>query len=285
VRPPTPVLWVLPFAFLSSAAADFGDPQVIVLDWEDGHYAAGATGALGVSPSGVSRTNWVVWVDECHRRLRADLLYNPDEASVTVGPATVAVPYEFRIRADGPGWTLTTEVQSPGFDHFLGTAPSSGGVSLSLELMKGAWVGWSFRLRGWEVPGEPACVPALLVNEVEANPTGNDVGAEWIELHNPGSFDIDAGGWVLESTHGVVERLEVPQGTLVPRFGQAIIPLPDQFLDNDNESVVLTNPLGQVLDSTPIASDGANDARTWQRLPDGSPAWVFHTGTPGARNA
>ena len=33
------------------------------------------------------------------------------------------------------------------------------------------------------------------INEFMANPSGSDSGAEWVELYNPGTVDLDLTGW------------------------------------------------------------------------------------------
>lgn len=274
-------LWVALVLLAPAGLADFGDPQVVILDWREGQFVAGTLGAVQGT---IGQTWWPIWVDQCHRKLRADLLYEPKSVAVGGNPAQVEVPYDFKLTMSVGPWSQTLWTTHPGFDQAIGTAPAYGSGIATLQLQKGVLVDWSLRIRGWEVVDEPACVPVLLVNEVEANPAGTDAGAEWVELYNPGTYDIDAGGWTLESTHGIVERLELPPSAIVPRSGRLVIGFPDQFLDNDNESVVLADPLGAVVDTTPVASDADNDGRTWQRVPDGAPNWSFRDGTPGAAN-
>lgn len=276
------VVALVPFLAAAAGAAQPGEPFVIVLDWEGGHFGVGAPVVGG---SGVNEAEWPVWVDACHRRLFVDLLYEPDNATAALGNTSVKVPFEFAVELAAPEWSLTARVRNSGHGHFLGEAPEAADALLTLRLERGFGVDWSVRLRGWEARDEPACITRVLLNEVEANPAGTDAGNEWVELHNPGTFDVDLGGWMLESTHGVIERWVLPAGTVVARGGHVQVVLPGQFLDNEDEAVRLLQPGGVVADETPPRSDTANDERSWQRVPDGSDAWVFAVATPGAPNA
>ncbi|HEX8361672.1 MAG TPA: lamin tail domain-containing protein, partial [Longimicrobium sp.] len=64
---------------------------------------------------------------------------------------------------------------------------------------------------------EPAAAPALLINEVMADPSAvlDDVG-EWFEVHNRGTAAIDLQGWRLvsnnEAAHTISTSVSVPAG-------------------------------------------------------------------------
>ena len=120
----------------------------------------------------------------------------------------------------------------------------------------------------------------VVINEFDQNPLGDDRGSEFVELFNPTSQPVNIGGWIIYTTHGDIESYEVPAGTLVAAGGFWQVTFPDQFIDNEDDSLVLLNALGQPVDETPRLSDGFNDDRSWQRFPDGkdtdSPAdWVL----------
>lgn len=53
---------------------------------------------------------------------------------------------------------------------------------------------------------------------------------------------------------------------------------------NDGDSIVLMDPAGVPVDSTPMLRDGDNDERTNQRSWDGGPKWVFRQGSKGGSN-
>jgi hypothetical protein len=56
-----------------------------------------------------------------------------------------------------------------------------------------------------------------------------------------------------------------------------------QCLDNDDESVILGDGSGILVDQTPVKSD-SNDARSWQRVPDAGSSWVNKSATKGYTN-
>jgi hypothetical protein len=126
----------------------------------------------------------------------------------------------------------------------------------------------------------------VVINEFELNPPGDDYapGAEFVELYNPTSLPVDISGWTVSSTHGVPVTLKIPPGTTIPPKGFHIVTHTTQWLDNTDEQIVLKNAANVEIDGTPAKSDPFNDARTWQRYPDGSVDWVFDTATRFAIN-
>lgn len=136
-------------------------------------------------------------------------------------------------------------------------------------------------------------------------------GLEWLELHNPLSFDLDVSGWTLR---GAVDWT-APHGTIVAAggylvvaadpellaaetgFGEALGPY-DGRLANDGERLSLHNQVDRLIDSVEWGQDAP-----WPVGPDGSgftlakvrpDAWSDHAehwttsaergGTPGAAN-
>jgi hypothetical protein len=69
---------------------------------------------------------------------------------------------------------------------------------------------------------------ALVINEYELNPVGEDHGHEWVELYNPTDEVVNLAGWTLQTSHGVQAlgvlggAVLMPQSRLVYHFnGQA----------------------------------------------------------------
>jgi hypothetical protein len=125
----------------------------------------------------------------------------------------------------------------------------------------------------------------VVINEFEQNPPGDDTGREFVELFNPTPQAVDAGSWIIYTTHGDIESFTIPAGTQLPSRGFWYTLLPGQFIDNEEDSLVLLNALGQKVDETPRLSDTENDERSWQRYPDGSENWEFaNPSTGGAVN-
>lgn len=124
----------------------------------------------------------------------------------------------------------------------------------------------------------------VVINEFEQNPPGDDVGNEFVELFNPTAQPVDIGNWIIFTTHGDIDSYTIPAGTVLSATGFWGTVLPGQFIDNEQDSLVLLNGLGQTVDQTPNLSDQDNDANSWQRYPDGSDNWVFGASTRGLIN-
>lgn len=267
MRPPALVLVVL----LAALPATASEPSVVLLDWQAGSFAAGSTLAV----EGVNSASFPFAVDACHRQLRVDLLYDPAETAVALpGVGEVALLHTFRVEVRaGAALVASRVILQPGYGHALGVPPA-GDYEARLVLTQGAAVDWDFRVRGWEVPGEPACLPDVVVSEVEANPRGSDGGREWVELWNRGATDADVSGWTVSGTQGEVV---LPDGTLLSPGARLVVAFPQESLGNA-DAVVVLSALSVVRDATPPLSDASNDSWTWQR---GEP-WTFAEGTPGA---
>ncbi|KYH38939.1 MAG: conserved exported protein of unknown function [Candidatus Bathyarchaeota archaeon B23] len=146
---------------------------------------------------------------------------------------------------------------------------------------------------GEEAPGEEEGVEEVtvhvVINEVEQNPAGADAGNEWVELYNPSSQPVDIGGWTLSTTHGDTVTLTIPEGTIIDPGEFKVYTYSKQWLDNEDESVILRDDSGVIVDETPILNDTHNDDRAWSRHPNGhdtdSPSdWAFQPSTMGAEN-
>lgn len=277
-------------AFLAFPAAAV-DPVVVYVDPDSGHFWAGL-GELGAES--VNRRSYDVTVDQCHRRLSFSLQYDPKTASVSHGGNAVEVAYTFRVevRNETSGFSRATDVSSPGDAFPLGVVPSAGHYVVQVQMGVGIDVDWTFALRGLDVlrfapaEWEPACAVIRII-ELEANPAGTDAGYEWLELHNEEATDVDVSGWTLTTLGGVTQTWTLPAGTTIAADGLLVVNFTaGQFLDNEDEGVVLTNPWRIETDRTAILSDTRNDARTnqWVELPGGSFGWAFQNGTAGKIN-
>ena len=123
-------------------------------------------------------------------------------------------------------------------------------------------------------------VDHVVINEFELNPPGEDAGNEWAELYNPTAATVNIGGWTLQTTAGETVMMTLPEGTLLGPAVHYLVTYPTQWLDNENESIILRDRNGLEVDRTPIKSDMDNDDRSWQRYPDGSDNWVYAPSTP-----
>ncbi len=115
---------------------------------------------------------------------------------------------------------------------------------------------------------------AIIVNEVELDPAGNDSGNEWIELYS--ETEINLTGWQLvNKDNETIELTQTFQDYL-------IINLDRQWLDNSDEKVILKNNSGAIIYETNILNDPHNDERSWQYCNEG---WIFKISTKNAANA
>jgi beta-lactamase superfamily II metal-dependent hydrolase len=132
----------------------------------------------------------------------------------------------------------------------------------------------------------------ILINEVELNPAGNDIGAEKVELYNPSSSAIDVNGWTISSTAGTRASVTINEQTIIPPEGFLIVDRDSQqWLDNTGEGIELRNNSGILMDHIGPFSDRANDDATWQRSLEGEEEeeeeednWVFSSNTLGDAN-
>ena len=129
----------------------------------------------------------------------------------------------------------------------------------------------------------------VMINEIEQNPTGTDYGNEWLELYNPTGSVVDLSGWELRTTAGIVETYVFPSGTSIDPGGYLVVIFSSQFLDNEDESVILLDASDVEIDRTPVRTDTYNDSRSWQRIPNGSDTesdsdWAFREATLGFSN-
>lgn len=131
---------------------------------------------------------------------------------------------------------------------------------------------------------EAAAKFVVVINEIEANPTGTDSGYEKVELYNLADVPTDIGGWTLSSTAGQTATVALESGTIIPANGHLVVGRSSQWIDNVDETIVLRNQDGLIADTSITFSDEENDARTWQRSPEGESSWVFDSGTLGGPN-
>jgi hypothetical protein len=144
---------------------------------------------------------------------------------------------------------------------------------------------------GFEIKYDNPQRDHVVLNEVEFNPPGSDLGNEWVELYNPTNEAVDISGWCLETVHGRQMSEIIGDHEIAPK-SYYVHYFTGQFLDNGGgsqlpagESVVLSDSTGRKIDTTPFLTDYYNDYRTWQRSMDASERWVFKSASEGRANA
>ena len=125
---------------------------------------------------------------------------------------------------------------------------------------------------------ETSNIDDVVINEVELNPRGSDVGREWIELYNPSGSDVNISGFEIRTSFKSAV-IQLPPGAEIDANETYLVELDRQTLSNTAESLVLEDGSGEVIDRTPSLVDRSDDGRTWQRIPDGFSEWQFATGT------
>src|SRR5579885_328653 len=131
----------------------------------------------------------------------------------------------------------------------------------------------------------------VVINEVELNPLSDDTKspAQWVELYNPTSSDVNIGGWTIGATTGLKQVYSIPSGTSISSHQFILYHYVPIWFPHAGAIIQLKNSSGTVIDQTPSLSDSLSDGNTWQRVYDGYDTgsqddWVFKTGTPGSSN-
>jgi len=121
-------------------------------------------------------------------------------------------------------------------------------------------------------------ISALIINEIEINPTLGSAEKEWVEIYNEGE-EINVSGWTINDS--LKKRFTFGNETFIPGNGYYIVEFKTATLNNDGDSLTLINSLGEIIDSTEILKEEKNSSKTWQ-LCNGE--WEFIEATKEAKN-
>jgi hypothetical protein len=154
--------------------------------------------------------------------------------------------------------------------------------------------------RSWQQAAAP---DQFSINELLADPDGDDLGAEYVELVNAGQIPLDIGGYTIcegsQVCHDFDEQVLLPDEAVVlyGRGDHSHIPgalLSDAgrlSLNNSGDRLIITEPSGAVHEE--ISWSTSTRGTSWNRSTDADPStgWVHHphadhaTGTqsPGTR--
>ncbi|MGF0226014.1 lamin tail domain-containing protein [Dietzia natronolimnaea] len=135
------------------------------------------------------------------------------------------------------------------------------------------------------IPATAPAAPAtsVVINEVESN--GDAVG-DWVELANLDTEqDVDISGWTLIDDDPTHDPIVIPEGTTIESGGYWSVYTdvdPDYFGLGGNDSVILRDAGGEIVDSTTWSG---HSPTTWGRIPDMTGGFAV-TGEPtrDARN-
>lgn len=107
----------------------------------------------------------------------------------------------------------------------------------------------------------PVYAENIVIIEVEPNPEGIDSGNEWARLFNSENESVTLSGWIINSTHADTKSFKL-SGTIGP-CTEKLIKFPGEFIDNENESLILYDNTGTIVDSTSKINDGLDNSLTW----------------------
>ncbi|MFT7522081.1 MAG: hypothetical protein ACI9MC_004233 [Kiritimatiellia bacterium] len=169
---------------------------------------------------------------------------------------------------------------------------------------------------------EPNASTDVVINEILANPDGDDEGFEWIELYNPGSSAVSVAGWGFASAGKPDQQLDIdftlPGGAKVEAGGYYVVGgnwveeaddrlrftigngtsgdtlalfdcehnRIDTVVYGDNNDDQMTDDADQVADPYVATGNGATMARLDDGVDTDSPSDWFsdRSPTPGATN-
>jgi hypothetical protein len=114
--------------------------------------------------------------------------------------------------------------------------------------------------------------PDVVIYAFDQNPAGSDKGNEWVTFHNPSNESVDIGNWTLETTNGSTVSVWIAEGTTLYPGAYITISPSYRWIDNNNESIILRDAVGEEVDRTPALNDNENDNRYWMR---NNSEWTF----------
>jgi hypothetical protein len=112
----------------------------------------------------------------------------------------------------------------------------------------------------------------VIIYAFDQNPAGLDEGNEWVAIHNPTNKSADIGNWTVETTNGSTASVWIAEGTTLYPGAYITISPSYRWIDNNNESLILRDTVGDVADRTLVVNDNESDNRYWMR--SGS-EWTF----------
>ena len=113
---------------------------------------------------------------------------------------------------------------------------------------------------------------AVVINEVEANPAGDESAFKtsitaWFELYNNDDKDVDISGWSIKNSEG--RSMTIPQGAVIKGLDYYVMDVRTKWLAQSGEILVLTDASGTEVDRTAVLSDEEDNEMAWTRDPDG----------------
>ena len=118
------------------------------------------------------------------------------------------------------------------------------------------------------------------VSEFFQNPVGDDVGKEWIELHNVSTHDLQLDGWSVADVYGTTHTFSL-HGLSISAGEYLILPQTQTSitLNNDADQIKLTDSAGQTFLSG--KSGAVHEGMSFANI---SGVWKETSPTPGDAN-
>lgn len=120
---------------------------------------------------------------------------------------------------------------------------------------------------------------AVVINEVELDPYGDDT-PQWIELYNTGDAEVDIGSWSIVPLSNKSAELFIDLVS-IPARGFYVLTLESNWMNPSEETLILRDENGLVVDRTPLLYDSSNSECAWGRYPDGSNTWQILISSEG----
>ncbi len=105
----------------------------------------------------------------------------------------------------------------------------------------------------------------VIIYAFDQNPAGLDEGNEWVTIHNPTNKSVDIGNWTLETTNSSTASVWIAEGTILYPGAYITFSPSYRWIDNNNESIILRDAVGEVVDRTLVVNDNESDNRYWMR--------------------
>ena len=97
---------------------------------------------------------------------------------------------------------------------------------------------------------------AVVINEVELDPYGDDT-PQWIELYNTGDAEVDIGSWSIVPLSNKSAELFIDIIS-IPARGFYLLILEKNWMNPSEETLILRDENGIVVDRTPLLYDTSN---------------------------
>ncbi|MBE9594614.1 MAG: lamin tail domain-containing protein [Proteobacteria bacterium] len=105
----------------------------------------------------------------------------------------------------------------------------------------------------------------VIIYAFDKNPAGLDEGNVWVTIHSPTNKSVDIGNWTFETTNGSTASVGRAEGTTLYPEAYVTFSPSHHWIDNNHESIILRDAVGEVVDRTPVVNDNESDNRYWMR--------------------